>query len=137
MEICARSIILDIFYLMQPRQPHIRKCQNSNSFFSKKGTKTTICFNIRGPMFLSNQCCAPSMAQFGKKYFECSDCKIWLQRLKKLSTTFFNKEIFFHGSAQKTVKKSSFKNQFTYILYIQTIGVFKKQPEFQTAVEAA
>ena len=49
MEICARSIILDIFYLMQPWQPHIRKCQNSNSFFSKKGTKTTMCFNIRGP----------------------------------------------------------------------------------------
>ena len=75
------------FYLTQPRQPHIEKCQNSNSFFSKEGTKTTFFSNIRGPMcpknpllclpnqFLSNQWCAPSMVQFGKKKFECND---WL-----------------------------------------------------------
>ena len=29
---------------MQPRQPHIERCQNSYSLFSKSGTKTTFFF---------------------------------------------------------------------------------------------
>ena len=48
---------------MQPPQPQIRKCQNSNSFFSKKGTKTTMCFNIRGPMCPEKSSFMPTQGQ--------------------------------------------------------------------------
>jgi hypothetical protein len=92
--------------------------------------------------FLSNQWWAPSMAQFGKNYFECSDCKIWLQRLKKaFHNTFQYKNILrlclptlFIARPPKPWKTRFQKSN--YILYIQTLGVSKKQPEFQTAVEA-
>ena len=62
----------------------------------------------------------------------------------KLSTTFFIKKFFwgfdshtlFIARPQKPQKKIRFQKP-NYILYIQTLGVFEKKPEFQTAAKAA
>jgi hypothetical protein len=43
--------------------------------------------------------------------------------------------ILYSWLGPKNCKKIWFQKS-NYILYIQTLGVFKKQPEFQTAVEA-
>ena len=76
-EIYARSIISEFFHLMQPRQPHIKMCKNSNSFFSKKRTKTIICFYIIGCMFPEKSSFMPTKPVFIKSMMCAIYGPIW------------------------------------------------------------
>jgi hypothetical protein len=68
---------------MQTRLPHIKKCQNSNSFFSKKGRKTTMCFNIRVTIVLRN----PFLCLYQTSFYQINDVRgveNWVDMTKTL-----------------------------------------------------
>ena len=129
MEIYTRLTILDFFYLMQPRQPHIEQCQNSYSLFSKSGTKT-IFFFLYKRSYVSQK---TLFYAYLTSFYQINVVRhLWFNLEKNIlnevtvksgykdETKLFSTEkyllrlclpYFFHSSALQNLKKSNFKNK--------------------------